>query len=69
MHEDEERVRIKPSTQQLGQALETASVTELEAYVAALQAEIARVRDEIAKRSDHRAAAEALFRRPGGDDA
>ena len=64
MHEDQESPRIKPATDRLGRALDGVSVAELEAYIQALNAEIDRVRAELAKRSDHRAAAEAMFKRP-----
>lgn len=66
MHEEDESPRIKPATDRLGRPLDGVSVADLEAYIGALEAEVARVRAEIARRSDHRAAAEALFRRPGG---
>ncbi len=70
MHDDEERPRIPPQGLAPGAALATASVKELEAYIASLEAEIARVRAELDRRADHHAAAEALFKkRPGPGDA
>ncbi len=66
MHEDEESPRIKQATDRLGRPLDGVSVAELEVYIRALETEIARVQAEIARRSDHRAAAEALFKRPSG---
>lgn len=66
MHEEEESPRIKAATDRLGRPLDGISVAELQGYIRALEREIARVSDEIAKRGDHRAAAEALFKRPPG---
>ncbi|MCC6718695.1 MAG: DUF1192 domain-containing protein [Acetobacteraceae bacterium] len=40
------------------------AVAELEAYIGELRAEIARAEGEIAKKSSHRAAADAFFKRP-----
>ncbi|MGF1563526.1 MAG: DUF1192 domain-containing protein [Geminicoccaceae bacterium] len=48
----------------LKQDLSKLSVVELEAYIAELEAEIARVRAAIRAKSDVRAAAEALFKKP-----
>jgi uncharacterized small protein (DUF1192 family) len=47
----------------LGDILETQSVSELEALIAALEAEIVRVGQELTKKRDHEAAAAALFKR------
>ncbi len=66
MHDEEESPRIKAATDRLGRPLDGISVAELQGYIRALEAEIVRVRDEIDKRGDHRAAAEALFKRPSG---
>lgn len=66
MAEDGESPRIKPATDRLGRPLDGVSVAEMEAYRAALEAEIARIDAEIARRSDHRAAAEAMFKRKPG---
>ncbi len=41
------------------------SVTELETYIGELNAEIARAQGEIARKSSHKAAADAFFRKPG----
>ena len=43
--------------------LDGMGVAELETYIAELEAEITRVRAEIARKSSHRAAADAFFRR------
>lgn len=58
---DWDEARPKPAAQ-LGEALATFSVGELEARIAALEAEIARVREELAKKKAHEAAAAALFK-------
>ncbi len=44
--------------------LDPMGVEELNAYIGELEAEIARVRAEIARKSSHRSAADAFFRRP-----
>ena len=43
--------------------LTTLSIQELEEYIAELKAEIARVEADIGKKSSHRGAAEAFFKR------
>jgi uncharacterized small protein (DUF1192 family) len=48
---------------QVGDNLETLSIRELEARIAALEAEIARVRAEITRKKAHEAAAAGLFKR------
>ncbi|TVQ36845.1 MAG: DUF1192 domain-containing protein [Geminicoccaceae bacterium] len=63
MFENDDRPRPKPRTLGIGQPLEGVSIAEMEAQIGALRAEIARLEAEIAKRSDHRAAAEALFKK------
>jgi uncharacterized small protein (DUF1192 family) len=68
MHDDDDRPRRPPRGLAPGAPLATASVGELEAYIAALEAEIARVRAEIERRGAHHAAAEALFKRRGGPE-
>jgi uncharacterized small protein (DUF1192 family) len=45
-------------------ALDRLSVSELQDYIAELRAEIARVEADITKKSHHRDAAEAFFRKP-----
>jgi uncharacterized small protein (DUF1192 family) len=45
-------------------ALDRLSVAELDDYIAELRAEIARVEQDIDKKSRHRSAAEAFFRKP-----
>jgi uncharacterized small protein (DUF1192 family) len=52
-----------PLAQLLRQDLDPLSVTELEARVAALEAEIARTRAKIEYAVNHKASAEALFKR------
>jgi uncharacterized small protein (DUF1192 family) len=47
----------------LGESLETLSVGELEARIAALHAEIERVQRELAAKKAHEAAAAAIFKR------
>lgn len=70
MHDDDERPRPARHTLTLGAPLDTASIGDMKDYIAALEAEIARVRAELDRRSDHRAAAEALFKkRSEADDA
>ena len=50
-------------TQLVRQDLDPLSVTELAARVAALEAEIARCRQKIERAVNHKASADALFRR------
>ncbi|MFW5679932.1 MAG: DUF1192 domain-containing protein [Pseudomonadota bacterium] len=64
MFDDDDRPRPKPAGLVIGQPLEGVSVGEMEVQIGRLQAEVERLRAEIARRSDHRAAAEALFKRP-----
>ena len=64
MIEDDDRPRPKPKHLAIGQPLDGVSVADLETQITALDAEIGRLRAEIARRADHRAAAEALFKRP-----
>jgi uncharacterized small protein (DUF1192 family) len=45
--------------------LDLLGVAELTDYIAELRAEIARVEGDIARKSTHRAAADAFFRKPG----
>ena len=44
--------------------LDTWAVAELEAYIGELRAEIVRAEAEIARKSSHRSAADAFFRKP-----
>lgn len=46
----------------LGESLETLSVAELEARIAALHAEIARVEQELARKRAQKSAADSLFK-------
>lgn len=63
MPEEEDRPRPAPRFEPA--ALDHWAEAELHAYIAALRAEIARAEAAIAARGAQRAAAEALFRRPG----
>jgi uncharacterized small protein (DUF1192 family) len=63
MFEDEDRPRPKRQEIALGQALDGVSVGEMQARIAALQDEIRRLETEIARRQNHRAAADAFFKR------
>lgn len=63
MFEDEERARPQRREIAVGQPLEGVSIGEMETRIEALRAEIARLEAEIARRQDHRAAADALFKR------
>ncbi len=63
MFEDDDRPRPKPKHLAIGQPLEGVSVGDMEVQIAALRDEIGRLEAEIAKRTDHRAAAEALFKK------
>jgi uncharacterized small protein (DUF1192 family) len=56
---------LKPKTPKgitLGESLETLSVSELEARIAALHQEIERVQREVAAKKAHEAAAAAFFK-------
>lgn len=59
---DWDEVRPKAVGLTIGDNLETLSVAELEARIAALTAEIERVAGEAAKKRAHEAAAAALFK-------
>lgn len=57
---------VRPKTAlavQIGDNLETLSVSELQARIASLQGEIDRVNAELAKKLAHEQAASALFKR------
>jgi uncharacterized small protein (DUF1192 family) len=47
----------------LGESLESLSIAELEARIAALETEIQRVMDNVARKKAHEAAATAVFKR------
>lgn len=55
-----------PKAASIGENLETLSVAELEARIAAFTAEIERVNAELARKRAHENAAEALFKKPAG---
>jgi uncharacterized small protein (DUF1192 family) len=61
---DWDDLKPKPPKQAvLGETLESFSVAELEARIAALKAEIERVETELKAKKAHEAAAAALFKR------
>ena len=53
-----------PKSAGIGDNIETLSVAELEARIAAFTAEIERVKAELARKRAHESAAEAFFRKP-----
>ncbi len=63
MTEDEDTPRPKLVPLQ-PRPLETLAVTELETYIEALRNEITRAEAEITRKSAHRNAADAFFRKP-----
>jgi len=61
---DWDEIRPKPAAgAMIGENLETLSVAELEARIAALEGEIARVKTELEAKRRHEDAASALFKR------
>ena len=48
---------------QVGESLDTLSISDLEARITAFEAEIVRVRAEITRKKAHEAAAASLFKR------
>ena len=61
--EDENLPRPRPA-RLVPPVLDMWGVVELEAYIGELRAEIARVERDIGKKSSHRAAADAFFKKP-----
>lgn len=59
---DEDDVKRRPATHELGMVIDTLSAEELEWRIGLLEAEIARLRVAIGDRHSTRAAAEALFK-------
>ena len=64
MFEDDDGPRPKIAEVPLGRPLDGISVVDMQERITALRAEIARLEAEIARREGHRAAADALFKRP-----
>jgi len=58
----DEEDRKRPTTHELGMALDSLSVIELEERIGLLESEIARLRAAIAAKGDSRKAAEAAFK-------
>ena len=63
MREDEDNLPRPKPARLTPPALDKWSVAELEAYIDELSAEIIRARADIARKSSHRAAADAFFRK------
>jgi uncharacterized small protein (DUF1192 family) len=63
MHEDDDLPRPKPKRLQ-PPLLDRWSVEELRDYIGELQEEIARTEGEITRKTSHRSAADAFFRKP-----
>lgn len=64
MH-DEDELPVRKTRRVEPLVLDRFDVAELHEYIAELRGEIARAEAAIAAKSDHRSAAEALFRKPG----
>ena len=64
MREDDENLPRPKAVRLVPPALDMWGVAELEAYIGELRAEIARAERDIAKKSSHRAAADAFFKKP-----
>ena len=58
----EEEDRKRPSSHEVGMALDVLSVEELQDRIALLEGEIARIKAAIAAKDDSRRAAEAAFK-------
>ncbi len=63
MREDDDNLPRPKPARLVPPVLDMWAVAELEAYIAELHAEIARAERDIAKKSSHRAAADAFFRK------
>ncbi len=59
---DEPKAAKSAAGPQIGEALDTLSLAELEARVTTLEGEIERVKAEIARKRAHEAAAAAIFK-------
>ena len=64
MRDDDDNLPRPKAARLVPQVLDTWAVTELEAYIGELRAEIRRAEAEIARKSSHRSAADAFFRKP-----
>jgi len=64
MHDEDDNLPRKRPARLVPPVLDMWGVAELEEYIAELRAEIARAEADIAKKSSHRTAADACFRRP-----
>ena len=59
---DDDEVRKKPSTHEVGMLLDAMSIEELRQRIALLEGEIGRLKEAIAAREKTRSAAESLFK-------
>ena len=64
MREEDENLPRPRAARLVPPLLDMWGVVELEAYIGELRAEIARVERDIGKKSSHRAAADAFFKKP-----
>ena len=64
MREEDENLPRPRAARLVPPVLDMWGVVELEAYIGELRAEIARVERDIGKKSSHRAAADAFFKKP-----
>ncbi len=64
MREEDENLPRPRAARLTPPVLDMWGVVELEAYIGELRAEIGRVERDIGKKSSHRAAADAFFKKP-----
>jgi uncharacterized small protein (DUF1192 family) len=62
---EEEDVPVRKRTRLEKLVLDTLGIDELRDYIGELREEIARVEADIGRKSSHRSAADAFFRKPG----